>query len=489
VTASARKSQGASRPFIHDGFLLESDVAVDLYEGYARNLPIVDYHAHLPPEQMAADHRFRSITELWLEGDHYKWRAMRTAGVPERCVSGDAPDREKFEAWARSVPDTLRNPLYHWTHMELKRPFGIEELLGPDSAGRIYDRCNERLGEPGFTAMGLLEGFSVTISCTTDDPAASLEPHQKLARRVAPATRVYPTWRPDAAFAVSDPEAWNAWVARLEARAGAEVRDLASLLEVLDARPRAFHALGCRASDHGLETLPAEPWSDSEVAASFDALRAGRRLEPGPAARLQSALVHRLARMDHERGWVQQFHLGALRDVNGRLFSSLGPATGGDSMSDVPQAAALGRFLDRLDREGVLARTILYNLNPADNALMATMAGNFQDGSSPCRMQYGPAWWFLDQLDGMTAQLEALSNMGLLAHFVGMVTDSRSFLSFSRHDYFRRLLCNLLGEDVRRGLVPDDRELLGRLVTRVCYTNALEYFGFEGPVVPERGSD
>jgi glucuronate isomerase len=470
----------AGRPFIHDRFLLESDVAAELYEGCARDLPIVDYHAHLPPAQMAENHRFRSITELWLEGDHYKWRAMRTAGVPERCCSGDAPDREKFEAWARTVPDTLRNPLYHWTHMELKRPFGIEELLGPDNAGRVYDRCNERLGEPGFSAMGLLEGFSVAVSCTTDDPADSLEHHEKLARRVDPATRVVPTWRPDAAFAVSDPREWNAWVARLEAVAGAEVRYLDSLLEVLDARHRAFAALGCRASDHGLETLPAEPWADSEVAASFDALRAGKTLEPGPAARLQSALVHRLALMDHERGWVQQFHLGALRDVNRRLFESIGQAAGGDSMADSPQAASLGRFLDRLDREGALARTILYNLNPADNELMATMVGNFQDGSSPCRMQYGPAWWFLDQLDGMQAQLGALSNMGLLAHFVGMVTDSRSFLSFSRHDYFRRLLCNMLGEDVRRGLVPDDRELLGRLVTRVCYTNALEYFGFGG---------
>jgi glucuronate isomerase len=275
-------------------------------------------------------------------------------------------------------------------------------------------------------------------------------------------------------------------VARLERVADAEVRSLESLLEVLDARHGAFHALGCRASDHGLETLPAEPWADSEVVSSFDALRAGRSLEPGPAARLQSALVHRLARMDHERGWVQQFHLGALRDVNGRLYAAVGPAAGGDSIGDFPQARSLARFLDRLDREGALPRTILYNLNPADNELMAAMAGNFQDGSSPCRMQYGPAWWFLDQLDGMTAQLEALSNMGLLAHFVGMVTDSRSFLSFSRHDYFRRLLCNLLGEDVRRGRVPDDRELLGRLVTRVCYTNALEYFGFETGVAEPR---
>jgi glucuronate isomerase len=466
------------RPFIHDDFLLDSEAAVDLYRRFARDQPIIDYHTHLPPEQLAADHRFRSITEIWLAGDHYKWRAMRANGVAERYCSGDASDWEKFEAWARTVPETLRNPLYHWTHMELARPFGVTTLLGPATAREIYDRCNQRLREDGFTALGLLRTFRVAVVCTTDDPADSLEPHRQLARRRDPVTRVYPTWRPDRALAVDDPAAWNEWVGRLEAAAGASVTGLGSFLEALDRRHQAFHDLGCRASDHGLESVFAEPWADAEVGSSFDALRAGRSLEPGAALRLKSALLHRLAAMDHQRGWVQQFHLGALRNNNSRLRSAVGADVGCDSIGDFEMARPLARFLDGLDRAGQLARTILYNLNPRDNELIATMAGNFNDGSIPGKMQYGAAWWFLDQKDGNEAQLRALSILGLLSRFVGMLTDSRSFLSYSRHDYFRRILCNLLGEDVRRGLVPDDRELLGRLVTAVCFTNARDYFGF-----------
>jgi glucuronate isomerase len=466
------------RPFIHDAFLLESNVAVDLYVRFARDLPIIDYHNHLSPQLMADDHRFRSITEVWLEGDHYKWRAMRANGVPERCCSGDASDWEKFEAWARTVPETLRNPLFHWTAMELKRPFGIETLLAPETARAVFDRCNERLQQDGFTVMGLLGGFKVAVVCTTDDPVDSLAPHVQLAKRKDPATRVYPTWRPDRALAVSDPAAWNRWVGQLEAAAGRGVTGFASLLEALDARHRFFHDLGCRASDHGLETMPAEPFADADVSSSFDAVRAGRALEEGVARRLQSALVHRLALMDHERGWVQQFHLGALRNNNSRLLAALGADAGCDSVGDFEQARPLVRFLDGLDRAGRLARTIVYNLNPRDNELFATAVGNFHDPELPGKMQYGPAWWFLDQKDGNEAQLRTLSNLGLLSRFVGMTTDSRSFLSYSRHDYFRRILCNLLGEDVRRGLLPDDRELLGRLVTRVCFTNARDYFGF-----------
>ena len=453
-------------------------MAVDLYLRFARDLPIVDYHCHLSPQAMASDHRFRSITELWLEGDHYKWRAMRANGVSERFCSGDASDWEKFEAWARTVPETLRNPLYHWTHMELRRPFDVDVLLGPDSARAIFDHCNARLAGADFTALGLLRSFGVAALCTTDDPTDPLEAHAALAARPVADTRVYPTWRPDKALAIGEPASWNTWVGRLEAASGMSVSGLASFLEALDRRHEAFHALGCRASDHGLAAIPAAPHSDADVAASFDALRAGRPLDPAAALRLQSALVHRMALLDHSRGWVQQFHLGALRNTNSRLFAALGADTGCDSVGDFEQARPLARFLDTLDRRGALAKTILYNLNPRDNEVFATMVGNFQDGSAPGKIQYGAAWWFLDQRDGIEAQLRTLSNMGLLSRFVGMVTDSRSFLSYSRHDYFRRIVCNLLGEDARRGLVPDDRELLGAIVTRIAFTNARDYFGF-----------
>jgi glucuronate isomerase len=467
------------KPFIHDGFLLGTDVARELYERFARDLPIVDYHCHLSPELMAANHRFRSITEIWLEGDHYKWRAMRAAGVPERLCSGDGSDWEKFEAWARTVPETLRNPLFHWTAMELKRPFGIDRILSPATAREIFDRCNERLREDAFTTMGLLESWRVAVVCTTDDPVDSLEAHRQLAQREKPATQVYPTWRPDAALTFDDPKAWNRWVGKLEAAAGRSIGSFDGLVEALDARHRAFHDLGCRASDHGLETLPPpSAYADGDVSGSFDVLRAGKPLDAGPALALQAALLHRMALMDHARGWVQQFHLGAFRNVSSRLFSKLGPNVGADSMGDHEQARPLASFLDALDKRGSLAKTILYNLNPRDNELFATMCGNFNDGTVPGKMQYGASWWFLDQKDGIEAQFRTLSNLGLLSRFVGMITDSRSFLSYSRHDYFRRILCNLLGEDVRQGLVPDDRDSLGRLVTAVCFTNARDYFGF-----------
>jgi len=465
--------------FLSQDFLLESPIAADLYHRFAADLPIVDFHCHLSPEQMAGDHRFASITEIWLDGDHYKWRAMRANGVDERYCTGDASPWEKFEAWARTVPDTLRNPLYHWTHMELRRPFGVDERLSPSTARRIFDHCNERLQEDGFTTLGLLRGFRVAVVCTTDDPTDDLRHHQRLAERRDPETRVYPTWRPDKIFAVEDPSAFNAYVARLEQASGVAVDGrFASLLEALKARHDAFHAMGCRASDHGLETLWAEPASSAELDAAFGALRAGRAPAAAEAVALKSALLYELARFDHGRGWAQQFHLGALRNTNSRMRRTLGPDTGFDSIGDFEVARPLSRFLDRLDDTNQLAKTILYNLNPRDNALLATMIGNFQDGTIPGKMQFGSAWWFLDQLDGMTQQMDALSNMGLLSRFVGMVTDSRSFLSYSRHEYFRRLLCNLMGEDVRRGRLPDDRELLGRMVRNVCFFNARDYFGF-----------
>ena len=467
------------RPFVHDDFLLETELARELYHQHVAGLPIVDFHCHLPVEQIARDHRFRSLTEIWLEGDHYKWRAMRANGVPERFCTGDASDWEKFEAWARTVPDTLRNPLYHWTHMELRRPFGIQELLHAGSARAVFERCNQLLAHSDFSTQGLLRQFNVAVVCTTDDPADTLEHHAALARRPDPDTRVCPAWRPDRALAVENPAEWNAWVDRLEAAAGAGIGSWAAFWQALEKRHAAFHEHGCRASDRGLEEIYAADWSESGAAAAFDRLRAGQPLEPGTALAFKSAILERLAVMDHARGWVQQYHLGALRNNNTRLRRRLGADTGFDSIGDFEMARPLARFLDRLDEREQLAKTVLYNLNPRDNELFASMIGNFQDGSVPGKLQHGAAWWFLDQKDGMEAQLRALSNMGLFARFVGMVTDSRSFLSYSRHEYFRRLVCNLLGNDVRDGLLPHDVPALARLARNVSFFNARGYLGLE----------
>jgi glucuronate isomerase len=466
------------KPFVHEDFLLETDTARELYHGTAKALPIIDYHCHLSPQQMADDHRFRSITEVWLEGDHYKWRAMRTNGVPEQFCSGDASDFDKFEAWARTVPETLGNPLYHWTAMELENPFGVLEPLSPATAREIFGRCNERLQQDGFTTMGLLARFKVAVVCSTDDPTDSLEAHARLAERKDPATQVYPTWRPDKALLVEDVEAWSGWLEKLEAAAAVAIGTWDELLQALERRHAFFHERGCRASDHGLEKLDAAETTDAKAAELFSRLRKGVALDAAESRQFRSALLHRLALLDHARGWVQQFHVGAMRNNNTRMRRLLGPDTGFDSIGDFEQARPLALFLDRLDAGDRLAKTILYNLNPADNELMATMIGNFQDGSVPGKLQWGSAWWFLDQLDGMEAQLRVLANMGLLSRFVGMITDSRSFLSYSRHDYFRRLLCNILGEDVRRGRLPNERKALANLVANVCFFNARDYFGF-----------
>jgi glucuronate isomerase len=466
--------------FLEDDFLLDSKVAVDLYEKFARRQPIIDYHCHLSPHQVADDYKWRSITEIWLQGDHYKWRAMRTNGVPERNITGDASDWDKFAAWAATVPHTLRNPLFHWTHLELKFPFGVSgKLLGPDTAKEIYEHCNRKLAEPAFTAQGLLAQYDVKVVCSTDDPVDDLEPHRRHAKNAAARTKLCPTWRPDKALALHDPVGWNEWVDKLSAAADVDVRNLASLREALQKRHDFFHATGCRASDHGLERIFAAPYTEAEVAEAFAAARARKSVSPEQIEKLRSALCYDFAVMDHKRGWVQQFHLGAMRNNSTRAMRVLGPDTGYDSIGDFPQGEALVRFFDRLDAEGQLAKTIVYNLNPGDNELLTTIIGSFQDGSVPGKMQFGSAWWFLDQLDGMTQQMNALSNMGLLARFVGMLTDSRSFLSYSRHDYFRRLLCNLLGTDVVAGRLPNDEGLLGPLVANVCYGNARGYFGFE----------
>jgi glucuronate isomerase len=404
---------------------------------------------------------------------------MRAAGVDERNITGEAADWEKFAAWAGTVPQTLRNPLYHWTHLELAFPFGIKgKRLGPETAREIYDHCNRRLAEPGFTTQGLLQQYDVRVVCSTDDPADDLAPHARHAENRGAFTKLYPTWRPDKALAVHDLPAWNAWLDRLGAAAGVSTDRLAGLRDALARRHEVFHARGCRASDHGLDRVYVAAYTEREVEAIFAKARAGTALGADEIEKLRAALLYDLAVMDHARGWVQQFHLGAMRNLSARAVRRLGPDTGYDSVGDFPQGEALARFLDRLDAEDRLAKTIVYNLNPRDNELFATIVGTFQDGSVPGKMQLGSAWWFLDQLDGMEKQLQALSNMGLLSRFVGMLTDSRSFLSFSRHDYFRRLLCNLLGNDVERGHLPNDRGLLGRLVEDVCYGNARSYFGF-----------
>jgi glucuronate isomerase len=468
------------KPFLDEDFLLDSEVAIDLYRRFAAPQPILDYHNHLSPQQIADDHRFATITELWLQGDHYKWRAMRAAGVPEREITGDASDWEKFSAWAATVPQTLRNPLYHWTHLEL-RALGLgDERLSSRTAAAIFDAANAALTQPEHSTQGLLRKFDVRVVCTTDDPIDDLEPHTRHAKNPDAFTKLYPTWRPDRLLAVRDLRVWNGWVDALGAAAGVSIGSLPALREALGRRHEQFHAVGCRASDHGLERLAVTAANESELLAIFAKLRASRALGPDEVEQFCSAVTHELAEMDHARGWVQQFHLGALRDVSTRGSRALGAASGHDAIGDFRQGEALARFLDRLDERGKLAKTIVYNLNPGDNELFATIVGAFNDGSVAGKMQLGSAWWFLDQLDGIRRHLDAISHLGLLSRFVGMVTDSRSVLSFSRHDYFRRLLCNLLGDDVVHGRLPDDRTLLGGLVADVCYRNARAYFDFPG---------
>jgi glucuronate isomerase len=472
--------------FLTENFLLHGNQAIELYHRFAREMPIIDYHCHLPPAQIAADHQFANLTEIWLAGDHYKWRAMRTAGVPERFITGDASDWEKFQKWAETVPRTLRNPLYHWTHLELRRPFGItDKLLGPDTAAEIWDRCNALLTQKEFSCRGIMRQMKVALVCTTDDPVDTLEHHAAIAADQTMEIQVLPTFRPDKAMTVASPEAFNQWVERLAAVSGLEVGEsFERYLEALRRRHEFFHQRGCRLSDHGIESIAAADYTASEIAAFFRRLRRGSPLDASETLKFQSAMLYEFAVMDHEKGWTQQYHFGAMRNNNSRMFALLGPDSGFDSIGDWEVARPMARFFDRLDREGRLAKTILYNLNPAHNEVVATMIGNFQDGSIPGKMQFGSGWWFLDQRHGMEQQLNALSNMGLLSCFVGMLTDSRSFLSYTRHEYFRRILCNLLGGEMAAGLLPNDMELVGGMVQDICYRNAARYFGFALPAAP-----
>ncbi|MEM7145221.1 MAG: glucuronate isomerase [Verrucomicrobiota bacterium] len=458
-----------------EDFLLDTPMARALYHGHAAAMPIYDYHCHLPPEEIAGDREFENLTQIWLEGDHYKWRAMRTAGVEERLITGEASDEEKFSAWAATVPATLRNPLYHWTHLELRRHFGVEELLGPDTAESVYARCGEQLRGGGMSTRGILEKMKVKVVCTTDDPVDDLRWHRQMAGEEM-ATRAYPAFRPDAGMAVEDAGAFNAWVGRLEEASGMGVTDFESYLVALRQRHDFFHEAGCRLSDHGVTTMVCDDYTGGEIEAIFGKVRSGQALDAGEVRQFQSCLLYEFALMDHEKGWVQQYHIGALRSVNSRLVGAIGKDSGFDSIADGELGAPLGRFFDRLDATEQLCKTVVYNLNPRDNALVATMMGNFQDGSVRGKMQFGSGWWFLDQKLGMIDQMNTLSNMGLLSCFVGMLTDSRSFLSYPRHEYFRRILCALIGEDVVRGELPDDEEMLGKLVRDVCYENAVGYF-------------
>ncbi|HJX64664.1 MAG TPA: glucuronate isomerase, partial [Polyangia bacterium] len=467
------------KAFLDENFLLESKTAERLYHEYAKDQPIIDYHCHLPPDQVADNHKFGTLTQIWLNGDHYKWRAMRSNGVAERYCTGDASDWEKFETWARTVPYTLRNPLYHWTHMELANPFGVKgKLLNPATAREIYDHCNSKLAREDFTTQGLLKHFKVLVVCSTDDPLDSLEAHQKHGKNPGAATKLLPTWRPDKAMALADLDAWNLWVEKLQDVSGADIGSFDDFLAAIEKRHAFFHQVGCRVSDHGFEKIVAEPYTARQIEGVFAKARAKQALSPFERDQFCSAMMYELAIMDHASGWTQQFHLGAMRNNSTRVMRTLGPDTGFDSIGDYPQAAGLARLLDRLDSTNQLCKTIIYNLNPADNEVIATMIGNFQDGSCPGKIQFGAAWWFMDQKDGMERQMNALSSLGLLSRFVGMLTDSRSFLSYSRHEYFRRLLCNLLGNDVENGLIPADMDLLGNMVRDICFRNAREYFGF-----------
>lgn len=466
-----------SKTFCGEDFLLENEHARYLYEHHASSMPIIDYHNHLSPQDIAGDRKFRDLTEAWLEGDHYKWRAMRTNGVSEEYCTGSVDPFSKFMKWAQTVPFTLRNPLYHWTHLELKNYFGVDRLLNAASAREIYEACTALLQDDEFSVQNLLRKMRVEVVCTTDDPTDPLTYHGQFASMDA-GFRMFPTFRPDKVYAVENNQAWLQYLEKLESACGKSISSFADLLQALESRVDFFHSLGCRASDHGLEHLYFEEGAEKKADKIFERFRSGKNEDVQEQHAFKCAVLSALGRLYHAKGWVQQFHLGALRNNSSRKMRELGPDTGFDSIGDFPQAKKMSQFFNYLDDSNQLPKTILYNLNPSDNALFATMTGNFNDGSFPGKMQYGSGWWFLDQKNGMENQLDALSNMGLLSRFVGMVTDSRSFLSFPRHEYFRRILCNLLGKDVERGELPDDLELVGSTVEAVCYGNARAYFNF-----------
>jgi|HubBroStandDraft_1064217.scaffolds.fasta_scaffold00149_6 glucuronate isomerase len=468
-------------PFITEDFLLQSKTARRLYHAHAAEQPILDYHCHLSAKDIAENRQFRNLYEIWLEGDHYKWRAMRANGVSERYCTGDADAYDKYFAWAQTVPHTLRNPLYHWTHLELQRYFGIDSLLSEKTARKTWDTANERLADKDFSAHGILRRFRVDTLCTTDDPVVSLEYHERIAACCS-GIRVLPGFRPDGALRTEDPIAFNEWIDKLAGVCNLDVTRLTHMLQALGKRHDDFHRHGCRLSDHGLDFCYAEPCTEREAEQIFEKVRSGSQPTPLESAKFASFLVLFFGGLDAEKGWTEQLHLGAYRNANTGMLSRLGRDTGFDSIGDWRQAAPLANYLDRLNGENRLPKMILYNLNPADDYVFATMIGNFQDGSLAGKLQFGSAWWFLDQKEGIEWQLNTLSNCGLLSRFVGMTTDSRSFMSFPRHEYFRRVLCNLLGSEVETGQLPNDEEMIGTMVRNICYDNAVKYFAF--PLAP-----
>lgn len=463
-------------PFIHDDFLLENKYAAELYHDYASKMPIIDYHCHLPPGDIAKDTKFENISQAWIYGDHYKWRAMRTLGIDEKYITGDASDEDKFMKWAEIVPYTMRNPLYHWTHLELARYFGVFQLLNKKTAREIYKVTSDLLDSSPYSCRNLLTRMNVKVVCTTDDPTDSLEHHKTLAKSGFD-IKVSSAFRPDKAIFIGNPT-YNAYMDDLEEASGISINSYEDLCNALASRIAYFHDNGCRISDHGLSSFFSLSYTEMEIRSIFEKKRSGKEIPGEDTRKFQSAILQFLARQYHENGWVQQFHLGALRNTNSRMLNKLGPDTGWDSIGDYSQAEGLSEFLNILDSNNTLAKTILYNLNPADNEVLATMTGNFNDGNIKGKIQFGSAWWFLDQKDGMTKQINALSNMGILSCFIGMLTDSRSFLSFPRHEYFRRLLCNIFGDEIARGELPEDMEWIGKLVQDISYNNVKEYFNY-----------
>ena len=465
-----------SQTFINDNFLLENKYAEELYHNYSKNQPIIDYHNHLNPQFIAEDKIFENITQVWINGDHYKWRAMRTLGINEQFVTGNGSDKDKFLNWAKTVPYTMRNPLYHWTHLELARYFDIYDLLNEKSAEKIYLETSEKINSQAYSTQNLLKKVNAELVCTTEDPIDTLEFHQKFANN-STGIKMSTAFRPDKAILIAN-DGYNAYLDTLGDVSGIAINTYADLKSALRKRIEFFNSNGCKLSDHGLNQIDFENFTESEVNAIFKKKRENGELSPEEVLKFHSAILVFLSETYHEFGWVQQFHLGALRNNNARMHRILGPDTGWDSIGDYPQAQKLSAFLNALDSKDKLTKTIIYNLNPADNEVMATMIGNFNDGSVRGKVQFGSGWWFLDQKDGMTKQLNALSNMGLISCFVGMLTDSRSFLSFPRHEYFRRILCNLLGDEIKRGELPNDMEWIGKLVSDISYNNAKEYFKF-----------
>ncbi|HEV8512365.1 MAG TPA: glucuronate isomerase [Cyclobacteriaceae bacterium] len=463
--------------FLSENFLLETEASILLYKQHASPAPILDYHNHLSPKEIAENRRFNNLTEIWLEGDHYKWRAMRFNGITEKYCTGNASPVEKFEAWAKTVPYTLRNPLYHWTHLELKNYFGITKLLNETTAKEIYEECTSKLQQEDFRVQSLLSKMKVQVVCTTDDPTDNLEYHQKFAKQNGP-FKMYPSFRPDKCYSLDDLVAYNKYIDLLAEASSTHIHSFDDLIEALKKRIKFFDEHGCRSSDHGPESLFFDANASSAAPTIFKKVRERIKLTVDEQQLLRCAILIELCKLYHEIGWAQQFHLGALRGNNSRKAREVGADSGFDSIGEFPQAVHLSKFFNHLDNTDQLTRTIIYNSNPAHNEVFGTMIGNFCDGSEPGKMQFGSGWWFLDQKDGMEKQLNTLSNMALLSRFVGMVTDSRSFLSFSRHEYFRRILCNLIGRDVERGEIPNDMALLGKMVGDICYSNAKDYFRF-----------